>query len=102
MEIPPFCGEDPDSWIRKAEKYFSFYQLNEREKLEAATVSFKGQAKMWFDWEEQNGTVRSWYNLKKLILGQFRPWDEEKCVSFGWPPSKRGRWPTTAGNLSPN
>ena len=78
LEIPPFSGEDLDSWIRKAEKYFSFYQSNEREKLEAATVSFEGEAEMWFDWEEQNGTMRNWYNLKKLIHGRFWPWDERE------------------------
>ena len=76
LEVPTFCGEDPNPWIRKTEKYFSFYQLNEREKLEAATMSFKGEAEMWFEWEEQNATVRNWHNLKKLILGRFQPWDE--------------------------
>lgn len=73
-----FWGENPDSWIRKAEKYFSFYQLSEREKLEAAAVSFEGEAEIWFDWEEQNSTVRSWQDLKQKILSRFRPWDEEE------------------------
>ena len=45
-------------------------------------MSFEGEAEMWLDWEEQNGTVRSWYNLKKLILGRFRPWDEGDVCEY--------------------
>ncbi|CAO2813620.1 unnamed protein product [Amaranthus hypochondriacus] len=78
-----FNGENPDSWIRKVEKYFSFYQLGEREKLEAAAVSFEGEAEIWFDWEEQNENIRNWQDLKYLILSRFRPWDEgEMCEQW--------------------
>ena len=49
LESPIFCGKNPNSLICKAEKYFLFYQLNKKEKLEATTVSFDGESEMWFE-----------------------------------------------------
>ena len=46
-------------------------------------MSFEGEAEMCFEWEEQNATVRNWPDLKRLMLGRFRPWDEgEMCEQW--------------------
>ena len=42
LDFPTYYGEDPDGGLMKAEKYFSFYHLSDREKLEAAVICFEG------------------------------------------------------------
>lgn len=48
LEFPVFNGEDPDGWIVKIEHSFDFYQLPEKEKLDAAVVGLKGNALLWY------------------------------------------------------
>ena len=60
LELPPFNGQEPDEWILKAEKYLTFYQLNEREKVKASVVSFKGEAMIWYHWVNQRTPLKCW------------------------------------------
>ena len=53
LDLPVFEGQNPDGWILRAERYFSFYRLGEDEKLEAAVVSLDGDALLWYQWEHQ-------------------------------------------------
>lgn len=48
LDLPQFDGTNPDDWILQAERYFSFYHLNEEEKLEAAVVGYDGDALLWY------------------------------------------------------
>lgn len=48
LDLPVFEGNNPDGWILRAERYFSFYRLNEEEKLEAAVVGLDGEALLWY------------------------------------------------------
>lgn len=73
LDLPVFDGTNPDGWILRAERYFSFYRLNEEEKLEAAVVGFDGDALVWYQWENRRRPIRRWSELRELILQQFRP-----------------------------
>lgn len=44
LDLPIYSCPNPDGWILRAEQYFSFYNLSEDEKLEAAIVSLNGDA----------------------------------------------------------
>ena len=44
MDLPMFVGANPDGWIFRAERYFSFYNLTEEEKIEFAVLSLDGDA----------------------------------------------------------
>ena len=44
--------------------------------MEAAVVSFEGEAFMWYQWEDQKAPLNNWLDLKSLILKHFRPLDE--------------------------
>ena len=72
LELPPFNVQDPDEWILKAKKYFTFYQLNEKEEVESSVVSFEGEAMMWYRWMNQRTSLKPWEDLKMLILEHFR------------------------------
>lgn len=73
LDLPVFEGQNPDGWILRAERYFSFYRLGEDEKLEAAVVSLDGDALLWYQWEHQRRPLRRWEELKGMLLKQFRP-----------------------------
>lgn len=48
LEFPIFSGKNSDSWILRAERYFSFYHLGDDEMVEAAVVGLDGDALLWF------------------------------------------------------
>ena len=52
LELPIFEGDDPNSWVFRAKRYFTVNQLTDAEKLESAALSFEGEALLWFQWEQ--------------------------------------------------
>ena len=64
LDLSTFDGGGVDDWILKADQYFSFYNLNEKEKMEALVVSFVGEAMMGYKWERQRMPLRNWEDLK--------------------------------------
>lgn len=48
LDLPLFNGSNPDGWIIRAERFFSFYRLSEVERVEAAVVSLEGDALLWY------------------------------------------------------
>lgn len=73
LDMPFFDGENPDSWILRAERYFNFYRLSEADKLEAAVVALEGDALLRYQWEHTHRPVTRWMEMKSLLLRQFRP-----------------------------
>lgn len=45
----------------------------EEEKIEAAVVSFEGDALLWYLWEDRRRPIRRWEEMKAMVLRQFRP-----------------------------
>lgn len=60
LDLSQFDGTNPDGWILRAERYFTFYQLTGEEKLEAAVVGFEGDALIWYQWEHRRRPIRRW------------------------------------------
>lgn len=73
IDMPIFEGVDPDGWVLRIERYFSFYRLTEAEKLEAVVVALEGDALRWFYWENKRRPIRRWDELKEFMLRYFRP-----------------------------
>ncbi|KAA0064313.1 transposon Tf2-1 polyprotein isoform X1 [Cucumis melo var. makuwa] len=48
VEMPIFNGEDLDSWLFRANKYFQIHKLTEFEKMIVATISFKEPMLNWY------------------------------------------------------
>lgn len=72
LDMPLFDGNNPDGWILRAERYFSFYRLQEEDRMEAAIVAMEGDALLWYQWENRRHPIKSWTDLKTLILRRFR------------------------------
>ena len=53
FDLPIFDSENRESLLMKAENYFTFYRLNDEEKVEATVVSMEGEALVWY--KLQNG-----------------------------------------------
>lgn len=68
-----FTGEKPDWCILKAERYFTYYNLPEEERMVAAVLSMDGDALAWYHWEDQQDPITRWVDLKALVLSRFRP-----------------------------
>lgn len=73
LDMPLFDGSNPDGWIIRAERYFTFYRLGESEKLEAAVVAIEGDALLWYQWEHRRRPINQWEEMKMMLLRQFRP-----------------------------
>ena len=48
VEMSVSEGGNPEGWVFRAEKFFSFHRLTEMEKLDVAILSFDGEALAWF------------------------------------------------------
>ncbi|XP_052196517.1 uncharacterized protein LOC127803919 [Diospyros lotus] len=76
LEMPLFEGVNPDGWVFRAERYFAVNQLSDAEKLDSATLCFEGVALAWFQWEQRRQRVRSWEELKAMLVNRFRSTQE--------------------------
>ncbi|KAL4025181.1 hypothetical protein IC575_013559 [Cucumis melo] len=72
IEMPVFTGEDPDSWLFRAERYFQIHKLTDSEKMLVSTISFDGPALNWFRSQEERDKFTSWSNMKERLLIRFR------------------------------
>ncbi|KAL4037585.1 hypothetical protein IC575_001182 [Cucumis melo] len=72
IEMPVFTGEDPDSWLFRAERYFQIHRLTESEKMLVSTISFDGPALNWYRSQEERNKFVSWSNMKERLLIRFR------------------------------
>lgn len=43
-----FDGTNSDEWILKVERYFSFHQFKNEDKIEVVVNCFKGDALLWY------------------------------------------------------
>ena len=66
-----FNGEDPDSWLFRANRYFQIHKLTDAEKLLVATISFEGPALNWYRAQEEREKFVDWPNLKERLLVRF-------------------------------
>ncbi|XP_062077785.1 uncharacterized protein LOC133782484 [Humulus lupulus] len=76
LKVPSFNGENPDGWIMQAERFFVCHEYDEEEKVEAAFISFSGDALLWYQYESNKRNIHNWEELKKLLLRHFRDQQE--------------------------
>ena len=72
VEMSLFNGDDPDSWLFSADRYFQIHKLTDSEKLTVATISFEGPALNWYRSQEERDKFTCWLNLKERLLIRFR------------------------------
>lgn len=71
LEFPRFFGEEPSSWIYKANQYFTHYNIPDNKKLMMASFHMDGEALVWFQEGEDVGVIRNWEALVQALLIRF-------------------------------
>jgi hypothetical protein len=71
LEFPTFNGEDPDSWCYRAEQFFYFYEIQERQKLRITTFHMEGKALSWFLALRNTNNLSSWDEFLAAIQVRF-------------------------------
>ena len=64
VEMPIFNGDDLDSWLFCAERYFLIHKLTESEKITVSTISFEGPTLNWYRSQEEREKFVDWANMK--------------------------------------
>ena len=71
LDFPRFKGEDPASWVYKANQYFNFYHTPFNEKLLMASFHMDGDALIWFQDCEETGIFNNWEGFVEALLTRF-------------------------------
>ncbi|XP_009797900.1 uncharacterized protein [Nicotiana sylvestris] len=73
LELPLFSGDNPYGWLNRAERYFHFNGIDDKDKLEVAAVCLEGRALNWFQWRETRIPVVTWDVFRVAILQRYTP-----------------------------
>nr|XP_023872616.1 uncharacterized protein LOC111985197 [Quercus suber] len=71
LEFPRFFGEDPMSWVYKANQYFRYYNTPIGENLMLASFHMEGEALIWFQEGEEIGVFHDWNSLTQALHVRF-------------------------------
>ena len=72
LEMPMFIGENPESWVFRAEHFFEINNLPENEKVKVEVVNFGQDEVDWYRWSNHWKKVESWEDLKERMFEFFR------------------------------
>ena len=66
-----FNGDDPNSGLFRAERYFNIHKLTEYERMTVSTINFEGPALNWYRSQEEREKLIDWVNMKERLLVRF-------------------------------
>ncbi|KAH0737643.1 hypothetical protein KY290_036348 [Solanum tuberosum] len=73
MEFPRFEGGDPRGWILKAEKYFCYYQTQEKQKFGITAMYPEVDTLDLFSWINRERTLLYWKEIVKASQENYGP-----------------------------
>lgn len=73
LKTSVFVGENPVSWVYRAEHFVEINDLTEAENVKVVVVSFAQNEINRFQWSNNRKKVTSWYDLKNRIFDHFQP-----------------------------
>ena len=73
MNFPRFDGENPYSWLYKANQYFNIHQTQNNDRIPMASFHLEGEALIWFQDTEGTGQVNTWDLFYKSCVTRFGP-----------------------------
>ncbi|KAH0658833.1 hypothetical protein KY285_027378 [Solanum tuberosum] len=75
-----FSGDaDPEDWIYRAERYFTFLGFSEEHWLPLPSFYLDGEALEWFHWMFRNKQFFDWNHFKKKLSLRFWKPTDAKC-----------------------
>ncbi|CAN0904661.1 Retrovirus-related Pol polyprotein from transposon 17.6 [Linum grandiflorum] len=73
IEFPKFIGgEDPTTWVCRAEQFFEYYNTTEADKVLLASIYMEGEAQLWLQVMKEQGPI-TWEQLKVGMHSRFGP-----------------------------
>ncbi|KAA8538347.1 hypothetical protein F0562_027830 [Nyssa sinensis] len=82
LDFPRFNGgEDPTSWLCRAEQFFQFQETPEADRVSLASFHLEGDAQLWYQLQKQENSVLVWSDFKEGLLSRFGP--NQFCDFFG-------------------
>lgn len=71
LEFPKFDGDNPEAWIRKAEKCFELSKTPIEEMVQVAEIYFTGRADQWMSSNNIDTSNMNWNHFCNLICKRF-------------------------------
>lgn len=76
---PTFKGDDPISWLSRANQYFDLHDIKWGNKVCYAAYYMEGEANIWWQWisriyRKKEKTLR-WKDFEKELMVRFGPSD---------------------------
>ncbi|XP_038715137.1 uncharacterized protein LOC120008853 [Tripterygium wilfordii] len=77
MVFSPFKGDDPITWLSRANQFFKFQKIQKSEKVDYAAFFLEGDANLWWQWvvriyRKKRKEIR-WKDFEKEVLTRFGP-----------------------------
>lgn len=69
VDMPVFHGNDLDSWLFRADRYFQIHKLRDSEKMTVSVISFNGLALDWYRSQGERNKIQRLVGFKKKIVG---------------------------------
>lgn len=66
-------GEDPTSWLCRAEQFFQFQETPEADQVSLASFHLEGGAQLWYQLLKQDTSHLIWDDFRKEPLSRFVP-----------------------------
>ena len=71
LKFPMFWGENPTTWIYRANQYFKYYNVSPNEQLVLASFHMDGEALVWYQDCEEFGIFDRWETMVQALLLNF-------------------------------
>ncbi|KAF9605396.1 hypothetical protein IFM89_016973 [Coptis chinensis] len=71
LDFPRFEGEDPESWLFQAKKFFTLNPISEEQKVIMASIHLKGDAIAWYRWLNQSLGELTWRQFSTSLCKRF-------------------------------
>lgn len=73
LEFPHFDGNNPASWVFKANHFFEFHQIPNNQKLLMVSFHMEGKALLWYQNTLDSCQFFGWESFVKALQVRFRP-----------------------------
>ena len=80
MDFPLFDGTNPREWVRRANKYFQIYGVEEEMKTDIAQLYLKDRADIWFHGMYSERGAVPWRELALAICERFGEGDPQEAI----------------------
>ena len=77
LQFPTFFGEDPISWLNRANLFFKSQDMSSKEKVEHSAYYLEGKASHWWQWlshtYKNQGKSIGWKDFEQEVRTHFGP-----------------------------